>query len=65
MRPKGDLIWMIGDNPINDIKGSRASIDAVTIQKLHSGVERGINEAEPDATFEDFKEIRNMIAKLK
>ena len=65
MRPKGNLIWMIGDNPINDIKGSKESIDAVTIQKLHSGVERGINEAEPDATFENFKEIRNMIAKLK
>src|SRR5690606_37908829 len=39
MRPKGDCIWMIGDNPINDILGAREQINATTLQKLHAGVE--------------------------
>ena len=31
MRPKGDCVWMIGDNPINDIRGAREKINAVTL----------------------------------
>lgn len=64
MRPKGDCIWMIGDNPENDIRGGRDKINAVTLQKIHAGVERGTGCNTPDATFDDFNELRKMLAKL-
>ena len=37
MQPRGQCIWMIGDNPVNDIRGARETINAVTLQKLHEG----------------------------
>lgn len=64
MRPKGDCIWMIGDNPVNDIQGSREKINAVTLQKIHSGVEVGIGISEPDAVFNEFGDLRKLINKL-
>jgi HAD superfamily hydrolase (TIGR01549 family) len=64
MRPKGDCIWMIGDNPVNDIQGAREQIKAVTLQKLHPGVERGSAASAPDATFEHFGELRALLPKL-
>ena len=64
MRPKGDCIWMIGDNPANDIRGSRENINAVTLQKIHDGVEVGTGLNEPDAVFNEFSEIRKLISKL-
>lgn len=63
-RPKGDCIWMIGDNPINDIRGARETINAVTLQKHHAGVEIGTGENTPDAVFSEFNELRKLIAKL-
>ena len=57
-------IWMIGDHPINDIRGSRDSLDAVTFQKIHSGVVLGVNENAPDVFFEKYVELRKLIAKL-
>lgn len=64
MRPKGDCIWMIGDNPVNDIRGGREKINAVVLQKIHAGVEvsTGLNTA--DAVFNNFGELRKMLAKL-
>lgn len=64
MRPKGNCIWMIGDNPINDIRGGREKINAVTLQKIHAGVELGMGENAPDASFSAFGELRRLIARL-
>ena len=65
MRPKGDCIWMIGDNPVNDIRGGREKINAVTLQKIHSGVEVGTGLNTPDVVFHHFDELREMIARLR
>lgn len=64
MRPKGDRIWMIGDNPINDIKGAREKISAVTLQKIHNGVVLGEESCKADAIFNDFHELRKLIKKI-
>ena len=64
MRPKGDCIWMIGDNPVNDIRGGREQINAITLQKTHVGVEVGTGFCEPDAIFSEFEEIRSLIRNI-
>ena len=64
MRPKGDCIWMIGDNPVNDIRGAREKINAVTLQKVHDGVVLGTELNTPDANFTDFSDLRKLVAKL-
>ncbi|WP_310630228.1 HAD family hydrolase [Paraburkholderia sp.] len=64
IRPKGDCIWMIGDNPINDIHGARKEINAVTLQKIHDGTPLGEGDNVPDASFADFKELRRLITRL-
>ena len=64
MQPKGDCIWMIGDNPVNDIRGAREKINAVTLQKVHDGVDIGTGENAPDASFNKFGELRRLIARL-
>jgi HAD superfamily hydrolase (TIGR01549 family) len=64
MRPKGDCIWMVGDNPVNDIRGGREQINAVTLQKIHKGTPLGVEEHAPDAAFNEFGELRRLIARL-
>jgi putative hydrolase of the HAD superfamily len=64
MRPEGDCIWMIGDNPVNDIGGARRKINAVTLQKVHDGTEIGEDLNQPDAAFYEFAQLRSLIAKL-
>lgn len=64
MRPKGEVIWMIGDNPINDIRGGRETINAVTLQKIHPGTPMGSSEGLPDAAFSDFADLRRLVAEL-
>ncbi len=64
MNPKGDRIWMIGDNPENDIRGAREAISAVTLQKIHKGTPVGEGVGAPDASFKDFSELRKLILKL-
>jgi putative hydrolase of the HAD superfamily len=64
MRPRGDVIWMIGDDPQSDIQGSREKIHAVALQKIHEGVSLGIGACAPDASFEEFVELRRLIARL-
>lgn len=64
MRPKGDCIWMIGDNPVNDIRGGREKINAVTLQKIHEGSALGTDENAPDASFKEFGELRRLVARL-
>ena len=65
MRPKGDCIWVIGDNPANDIRGGREAINAVTLQKIHAGIEVGTDINTPDAEFNDFSELRKLLIRLK
>lgn len=65
MRPKGDCIWMIGDNPVNDIRGGREKINAVTLQKVHAGVKVGTGINTADATFSDFGELRKLLVRLE
>lgn len=64
MKPSGDCIWMIGDNPINDIVGAKESIGAITFQKIHKGVTLGKGVSQPDAAFNDFIDLRNLLRKL-
>lgn len=64
MRPKGDCIWMIGDNPVNDIHGGREKINAVTLQKIHAGVEIGTGINAADAIFNNFSELRKLLGQL-
>jgi putative hydrolase of the HAD superfamily len=64
MRPNGDCVWMVGDNPISDIRGSREGINAVTLQKIHEGVKIGEGLNEPDAAFYDYSQLRRFLAEL-
>jgi len=64
MRPAGDCIWMIGDNPVNDIRGGREKINAVTLQKIHKGIVPGTAENQPDASFAEFSDLRSLLARL-
>jgi HAD superfamily hydrolase (TIGR01549 family) len=64
MRPKGNNIWMIGDNPVNDIRGAREKINAVTLQKIHDGTPLGVGENAPHASFTEFGQLRRLVAKL-
>lgn len=65
MQPKGNCIWMIGDNPVNDIRGAREKINAITLQKIHEGVTIGTTENTPDAAFHEFSELRHLISTLE
>lgn len=64
MRPKGNCIWMIGDNPINDIRGARERMNAVTIQKIHEDTELGTGENAPDAAFNEFSALRRLLVRM-
>lgn len=64
IRPKGKCIWMIGDNPVHDIQGGREKINAVTLQKIHLGVQVGTGASEPDGFFSEFAELRKLIYRL-
>lgn len=64
MRPQGDCIWMIGDNPVNDICGAREKINAVTLQKIHTGCEMGTGSNSPDGAFQEYDALRRLIARL-
>jgi len=64
MKPKGNIIWMVGDNAQTDIVGAKRSIQAVTIQKVHHGVKVGEDDAQPDATFSQFSELRKLLNSL-
>jgi putative hydrolase of the HAD superfamily len=64
VKPKGPTIWMIGDNPVNDIQGAKEQIDAITLQKIHEGVIEGSGNSQPDCTFTDFNDLRQLVAKL-
>ncbi|MAV94055.1 MAG: hydrolase [Euryarchaeota archaeon] len=64
MKPEGTCFWMIGDNPISDIKGSRESIGAITFQKIHDDLKEGSGEYTPDVVFKDFFSLRDIFQKV-
>lgn len=64
MRPEGDRIWMIGDSPVNDVRGAREKIDAVTLQKVHRGVDEGRDNHGPDAAFQEFGQVRRLLTQI-
>lgn len=64
MNPKGKCIWMVGDNPINDIQGARDTIGAVTLQKVHEDIEIGTGVTQPDAVIKEFSELRKLLKKV-
>lgn len=57
-------LWMIGDDPVCDIKGARDSIGAVTLQKKHPGVKIMDGDDAPDLVFENFQELRGVLNQL-
>lgn len=61
MQPKGKCIWMIGDSPVNDVQGARESISAVTLQKVHDGVQAGTGTTEPDCSFSDYSQAVKLL----
>jgi FMN phosphatase YigB (HAD superfamily) len=65
MNPAGNHIWMIGDNPINDIEGAKQNLNATTLQKTHAGTELGDQYAKPDASFAKFSALRSLIKNLQ
>jgi len=66
MRPKNSCIWMVGDNPINDIRGGREMIGAVTLQKIHEGCKViGTGDCKPHAVFEKFSDLRYLLKQLE
>ncbi len=58
--PKGNNIWMIGDNPINDIQGAKNAIGATTLQKIH----RGVTPGEADLFFENFESLTTLLRQI-
>ncbi len=54
-------LWMIGDQPIDDIRGARETISAITLQKRHQGVE--VAES-ADLVFGHYDELRQLFAEL-
>ena len=64
-KPKGNNIWMIGDNPINDIEGAKKAINAITLQKKHKGVLLGKGKYKPDLIFDRFLDLRKLLKSLQ
>ena len=64
LRLENKSIWMIGDNPENDIKGAKLGINAITLQKIHAGVKKGTKESTPDLFFENYSDLRNFVKNI-
>ena len=58
-------IWMIGDNSLNDIKGARQHVNALTFQKIHKGVDIGKCDQKPDVAFSNYSELRKLLKKME
>ena len=56
---------MIGDNSLNDIKGARQHVNALTFQKIHKGVDIGKCDQKPDVAFSNYSELRKLLKKWK
>lgn len=57
-------VWMVGDDFRCDLIGAKTAVGAVTLQKLHDGVIPAPPEDKIDAAFNNFAEVRNLLASL-
>ena len=64
MNAIGKRVWMIGDSLDNDIAGAKNAINAITIQKIHSGVKKEGKISITDAEFNRYKDLRALIKKI-
>jgi putative hydrolase of the HAD superfamily len=55
---------MIGDNPVNDIRGAREQMNASTIQKIHEDTPLGSEANAPDAAFTEYSQLRRFLTEL-
>ena len=60
--PDGKAVWFVGDSEEKDIRGAKAAIGAVTLQKVHDGVTAS---GEADVVFEHFRELRELLRKAE
>ncbi len=64
LKPKGDCLWFIGDDAINDMQGAREVLHARTFQKLHDGVQPATNERLPDVTFHRYEDLHRLFLEI-
>ena len=58
-------VWMVGDNPVADIKGSRDTISATTFHRVDSRSELSREDAAAsDVVFYDFGQLRDVLASV-
>ena len=63
MRPKGNTIWMIGDNPVNDIRGAaRRSMQLLCRRSTPAPSRR--RRKRPGSVFQQFSALRRLVAQL-
>ena len=55
--------WIIGDSPMADIQGAR-SFAITTLQMRRPGATIGEGELAPDATFDEFADLRQLLREL-
>jgi FMN phosphatase YigB (HAD superfamily) len=60
---EGD-IWMVGDDYRCDLVGAKSAVGAITLQKMHNGVVGAPQEHKIDAAFENFADLRHLLASL-
>ena len=65
IQPKGNDIWMIGDNHFTDMQGAYNSISALTFFKKHKGTFLEPRLKKPDIIFNNFNELKKMIKKIR
>lgn len=61
-KPQLPEVWMVGDNPVNDIAGSKQAFGATTLQKIHEGVVAAQPSA--DLEFADFRSLDKLLRSI-
>ena len=61
LKVDSENVWIIGDSPESDIYGAKSNFKMIALQKIHKGVKVGINEFEPDVSFNHYSELIALI----
>lgn len=56
-------VWMVGDDPLSDIRGGNEA-QCITFQKLHSSLSVQPHIATPDFAFDAYKDLSALIHKI-
>jgi len=64
MGPSVEIIWMIGDDLLKDIKGSKETINAITLHKVDNKEFIKLDREYTDLSFETFFELRKLLKKI-